>query len=81
MLMEKITTIAELRLAIQVLEYQRTNNLLAIQDSLLQINRQLTPIKIIKYVGSVILDAWLPFKSKQLALVIIHVLKFFGKRI
>jgi hypothetical protein len=78
--MEKITNVAELRSAIQSLEYQRTDDLLVIKYSLLHINRQLTPLKIIKYAGSILMDAWLPQKGKQLLKVIIHVLKILGKR-
>lgn len=78
--MEKITTVAELRLTIQALEYQRADDLMVIKYSLLHINRQLTPFKIIKYAGSVIMDAWLPLKGKQLINVIVNVFKIFGKR-
>jgi hypothetical protein len=78
--MEKITTVAELRLTIQALEYQRADDLMVIKYSLMHINRHLTPFKIIKYAGSVIMDAWLPLKGKQLINVIVNVFKIFGKR-
>jgi hypothetical protein len=78
--MEKITTVAELRLAIQALEYQRADDLLVIKYSFLHINRQLTPLKIINYTASVIIDAWLPLKGKQLINVIVQLFKVFGKR-
>lgn len=77
--MQKPTPSEALKYKIQELEYQINEDFHVLKASFIHMEIRLSSLNIIKYSSYVILNAWLPYKGKQLLSLAMHIYKVIVK--
>lgn len=77
--MQKISASEALKCKIQEIEYQINNDFHILKASFLHMNVQLSSLHILKYTSFILLNAWLPFKGKQLIALGLNIFKVIVK--
>ena len=77
--MQKISASEALKFKIQEIEYQINDDAHILKASFLHMNVQLSSLNILKYTSFILLNAWLPFKGKQLIALALNIFKVIVK--
>ena len=73
--MQKMTPTQALQCKIQAIEYQINEDYFILKGAFIHMNVHLSSINIIKYTGYIMLNAWLPYKGKQLIALASNIFK------
>lgn len=77
--MQKLSPSEALKYKIQEMEYQLNEDIHILKASFFHMEIRLSSLNIIKYTSYIMLNAWLPYKGKQLLSLAINIYKVIVK--